>query len=159
MKLTLLFAVALSISAVSCNSNDQEYADFKAQQEAQRATQGAPYGPNADPYGVPSPSEAGTYQQNPPLQPLPGVDPIDPGPRSAGTNFPTIPSGPSGNPYPGGNPSGVPVLNTVPHPVVAGDTLWGLSQRYGTSVDAIKAANGLTSDTIQTGTTLQIPRN
>ena len=42
--------------------------------------------------------------------------------------------------------------------VVAGDTLWGLSQRYGTTVDAIKRLNGLYSDMIYVGQKLKIPR-
>ena len=43
------------------------------------------------------------------------------------------------------------------HKVRSGDTLWGLSRRYGTSVSAIKRANGLKSDTIVNGRTLKIP--
>lgn len=41
--------------------------------------------------------------------------------------------------------------------VVSGDTLIGISQRYGVTVDSIKAANGLTSDLIKVGDTLYIP--
>ena len=41
--------------------------------------------------------------------------------------------------------------------VQPGDTLWGISVRYGTTVAALKAANGLTSSTIYPGMTLQIP--
>lgn len=43
------------------------------------------------------------------------------------------------------------------HTVVRGDTLWGLSKKYGVSVDAIKRANGLTRDTAVLGARLQIP--
>lgn len=43
------------------------------------------------------------------------------------------------------------------HRVKSGDTLWGLSRRYGTSVAAIKRANGLRSDIIVDGKTLKIP--
>jgi len=43
------------------------------------------------------------------------------------------------------------------HTVRAGDTLWALSQRYGTSVSAIKRVNGLSSNTIVNGRTLRIP--
>jgi len=43
------------------------------------------------------------------------------------------------------------------HTVVRGDTLWGLSQKYGVSVNAIKQANNLRSDTIVLGTRLVIP--
>lgn len=37
------------------------------------------------------------------------------------------------------------------------DTLWGLARKYGTSVEKIKAANGLKGNTIRTGATLRIP--
>jgi LysM repeat protein len=43
------------------------------------------------------------------------------------------------------------------HTVVRGDTLWGLSRQYGVSVSAIKAANGMTRDTIVLGSKLKIP--
>jgi hypothetical protein len=43
------------------------------------------------------------------------------------------------------------------HKVRSGDTLWGLSRRYSTTVSAIKRANGLSSDTIVNGKTLKIP--
>lgn len=41
--------------------------------------------------------------------------------------------------------------------VVSGDTLFRLSQRFGTSVDAIKQANNLTSDFLRIGQSLTIP--
>jgi LysM repeat protein len=41
--------------------------------------------------------------------------------------------------------------------VQAGDTLFGISQRYGTTVEAIVAANGLNSDVVRIGQTLSIP--
>ncbi|XP_042484746.1 probable N-acetylmuramidase [Macadamia integrifolia] len=41
--------------------------------------------------------------------------------------------------------------------IVKGDTLWGLSRKYGVSIDAIKEANGLTGDTIYAGKKLVIP--
>ncbi|MCL2286152.1 MAG: N-acetylmuramoyl-L-alanine amidase [Firmicutes bacterium] len=40
--------------------------------------------------------------------------------------------------------------------VVAGDTLWALSQRFGTTVDAIRSLNGLTSDLLRIGQVLRI---
>lgn len=43
--------------------------------------------------------------------------------------------------------------------VQPGDTLWGLAQRYGTSVDALKQANGLTGSELTPGTSLALPRN
>lgn len=47
--------------------------------------------------------------------------------------------------------------STRRHVVKSGDTLWGLSRRYGTSVAAIKKANRLSSDTIRNGQSLVIP--
>ena len=41
--------------------------------------------------------------------------------------------------------------------VRSGDTLWLLANRFGTTVDAIKRLNGLTSDNLQIGQILQIP--
>ncbi|KAL5997798.1 hypothetical protein ACLOJK_008730 [Asimina triloba] len=41
--------------------------------------------------------------------------------------------------------------------IVKGDTLWGLSRKYGVSIDAIKEANGLSGDTIYAGKKLIIP--
>ncbi|MCL2562445.1 MAG: N-acetylmuramoyl-L-alanine amidase [Oscillospiraceae bacterium] len=41
--------------------------------------------------------------------------------------------------------------------VVAGDTLWQLAGRFGTTVDAIRAQNNLTGDLIHTGQVLRIP--
>ncbi|XP_010246443.1 PREDICTED: uncharacterized protein LOC104589729 isoform X2 [Nelumbo nucifera] len=41
--------------------------------------------------------------------------------------------------------------------IARGDTLWGLSRKYGVSIDAIKEANGFTRDTIYAGEKLVIP--
>jgi len=44
----------------------------------------------------------------------------------------------------------------IEHIVQAGDTLWLLAQRYGTSVDAIRSLNSLTSDSLTIGQVLRI---
>lgn len=46
---------------------------------------------------------------------------------------------------------------TSTHKVVKGDTLMSLSRKYSTSVESIKAANGLKGDTISLDQTLKIP--
>ena len=45
----------------------------------------------------------------------------------------------------------------ITHIVQAGDTLWGISQKYGVTIEQIKEANGLISDTIYVGQKLIIP--
>lgn len=45
----------------------------------------------------------------------------------------------------------------IEYTVQSGDTLWLIARRYGTTVDAIKNLNGLTSDQINIGQVLRIP--
>ncbi|CAL5342760.1 unnamed protein product [Camellia sinensis] len=51
----------------------------------------------------------------------------------------------------------VPESSTKTIEIVRGDTLWGLSRKYGVSIEEIKEANGLTGDTIYAGKKLIIP--
>ena len=48
-------------------------------------------------------------------------------------------------------------LNKEPYTVQPGDTLWLISQRYGTTVEALKRLNGLTGDMLYIGQILKIP--
>ena len=50
-----------------------------------------------------------------------------------------------------------PVPAQANHTVVRGDTLWGISRKYGVSIDDIKQANNMRNDTVVLGTTLTIP--
>lgn len=47
--------------------------------------------------------------------------------------------------------------NEIIYTVVAGDTLWRLANRFGTTVNAIKELNQLTSDNLSIGQILRIP--
>ncbi|MBK7869950.1 MAG: LysM peptidoglycan-binding domain-containing protein [Saprospiraceae bacterium] len=49
-----------------------------------------------------------------------------------------------------------PVAAAIFHTVAKGDTLWNISQRYGTTVVAVKKLNNLNSDSIQLGMKLQV---
>ncbi len=59
-------------------------------------------------------------------------------------------------PQPGTPPTSDPG-NIINYTVKSGDTLWLLANRYGTTVDAIKRLNGLTSNILQIGQVLRIP--
>lgn len=50
----------------------------------------------------------------------------------------------------------VPAVGASTYVVCSGDNLWSISQTYGTSVEAIKAGNGLSSDMLQIGQNLII---
>ena len=109
-----------------------------------------------NPYAVPgvttqgggyTPAAQAPYQaqaQSAPYQPIPST-PINP-PASIPSYTPPATSSSSSS---SGGSS---------HTVGSGDTLWGLSRKYGVSVDDIRQANSLTSDTIVTGQSLSIPR-
>ena len=43
------------------------------------------------------------------------------------------------------------------HYVAPGDSLWKISKQYGVSIDAIKAANSMTTDTVILGKKMIIP--
>lgn len=60
-------------------------------------------------------------------------------------------------PTPGPTPTPTPPTEYVVYVVRRGDTLFSIARRYGTTVGAIMAANGLTSSTIYTGQRLLIP--
>ena len=64
---------------------------------------------------------------------------------------------PKPTPKPAPAPAPKPPQPTY-HVVVKGDTLWGLSRRFGTRVDEIQAANRLPSQTISIGQRLMIPK-
>ncbi|MBP6468877.1 MAG: LysM peptidoglycan-binding domain-containing protein [Chloroflexi bacterium] len=48
--------------------------------------------------------------------------------------------------------------NAISYTVVQGDNLTSIAARFGTTVNAIKAANGLTSDLIYVGQVLIVPQ-
>lgn len=76
------------------------------------------------------------------------------GSGSGGTQQPGSGSGSGGTQQPGGG-SGSGSMRE--YTVQAGDSLWLIAQRFGTTVDAIKRANNLSSNLINVGQVLKIP--
>lgn len=70
---------------------------------------------------------------------------------------PTLPPTPAPTPRPTSTPTPDPQPEARVHVVQPGDTLAAIAARYGTSVAAIQAANGLSGDVITIGQELVIP--
>jgi LysM repeat protein len=114
-----------------------------------------------DPYGVPDSGqvnapanpvydtpaayeETGTTSPNAPVQPIP---PYDPTPSVNAPRYPTTPATPTA-------PSnGAAIIHTV----VKGDTLSGISSKYGVPSATIMKANNMTKDTVVLGRKMVIP--
>lgn len=95
-----------------------------------------------DDYGTP---DGAPYQEvNPVYDSAPAYVETSPPPARPAT--PARPTRPS-----------TPARTQSTHTVVRGDTLWGLSRKYGVSVDAIKTANNMRNDTVVLGSRLVIP--
>nr|WP_309099192.1 LysM peptidoglycan-binding domain-containing protein [Fredinandcohnia onubensis] len=71
----------------------------------------------------------------------------------------TLPTGGDAvtSPTPEPTPIPTPSVTETSHTVVAGDTLWGIASRYGTTVNVLKQANQLSSNLLSLGQTLTIP--
>ena len=150
--LTLVPTAAIAAMVFSsCASTDPEYKAWKAKQQADAAANpyGAPTAGN-NPYGVPQAGgEAGSY--TPTTQSTGGTAPYQPIPGVAQSTTPATQYSPT--------TASIPSASGGSHTVVADDTLWGLARQYGTSVEAIQSANGLTSTVIRKGQSLVIPGN
>ena len=81
------------------------------------------------------------------------------GPRTWESLYRTYQGIQQNSPIPGTGSGTTPAPNTgvINYTVKAGDSLWLISRRYGTTVDALKRLNGLTSDLLNIGQVLKIP--
>lgn len=132
----------------SCATMDPGYAAYKKQQQAQANAVANPYGAPAvdnNQYAVPGANgETGA-----PYQPIPGVPPVvenTPAPSQPYTPLPTLPPEPT-----------QPSDTAATHTVEKGDTIWGLTRKYGVTGDALREANNLSTDVIWIGQRLIIP--
>lgn len=116
--------------------------------------------PGSDPDPVAPPLSAaeqfGVPHTEAPYQPIEPIEPINP-PTSVA--IPTAPAAlPPAAPTPADPaPVASPELNGNVYNIQTGDSLWGISRKFNTTVEAIKELNGLSSDTIVAGRTLIIP--
>lgn len=157
MKITaIILSSAVAATLTSCNpmggNSNNPYGAPAA------APNASPYG-GANPYAAPQANgETGAYSANASADYLPNVNsnpaPYQPIPGAAAS--PSVaPS--AGNYIP--EPSvGAAAGATINHTVVSGDSLWGLSRKYNTSVQAIQQANGMSDTVIRVGQTIQIPQ-
>lgn len=133
LRLALLPAAALL--TVSCKNKDADANPYATNPYYGPQTGGSTYGAGGGEY--------------------PDVQPTAPPASSYDTGGYTAP--PPAPAYSGGGGSTSSGGGGSSHTVVSGDTLFSLARRYNTSVNAIKSANGLTSDLIRIGQTLTIP--
>lgn len=138
-----------------------------------------PTTPTTNPPAPPTTPSPGT---NPPVtNPGPTINPnpgptADPIPTNPPTTNPPTTNPPTTNPPPTSNPRPVPPVVVPPpvtnppstppsqpttntaqyHSVVAKETLYAISRKYGLTVDALKQLNGLTSNTITIGQRLRV---
>lgn len=73
------------------------------------------------------------------------------------TPTPVLPTPPLPSPTPTTQPTATPLSSEVEYVVQPGDNLFRIALRFGTTVEAIKEANGLTNDIIYVGQVLIIP--
>jgi LysM repeat protein len=139
--LVLAAAACLLPSCGLFNKNEENYDTVDGGSDAAYDT--------SNPYGVPGESSA----ESVPYQPInPPADNPTYSPAAYEDNTAsTAPAAPAT-----GTPS-APAAASTSHTVARGDTLGGIARRYGTSITAIKQANGMTSDTVVLGRKLVIP--
>lgn len=144
MKTITLTLVLASAAAALVSCNNQTGNPYGA--PAANAAQGT------NPYAVPQSN--GETGSNAPYQSLPGVgNTLPPTQPSNSLNY-----APPVEPAPAAQTAPV-AGSTIPYTVQKGDSLWKLSRDYDTTVEAIRAANGITGNNIQLGQTIQIPNN
>lgn len=144
---TLFLTAGLAVGAVSCKSSTDNLASNPYEDNPY-------YGPTG---GSSAPASSGDYAAVAPA--APNSNYVPPAPAAPAYTPPAAPYTPPS--APAYKPPAAPATNyggTSSHLVSKGDTLYGLSKRYGTSVAAIQSANGLNDSTIVLGTSLNIPR-
>lgn len=143
--LSLVLIAVLAAGTSSCNL-------FKP--KTPEASSYDPYGQQSNPYGQPAATPYGQAPANPYGQPPAAANPYGQAPASNpyGSYEPaqTTPAPAPG--YPAATGGGDRTVT-----VQSGDTLTSIAKRHGTSVSALRSANGLTGDLIKIGQKLNLP--
>jgi LysM repeat protein len=95
-----------------------------------------------------------TPTPTPTIAPTPAPTPVPQPSKPAPTGSPVATAGTTPVPAPTSTPE---ASARTTYTVKSGDTLYGIAQTFGSTVNAIKALNGLTSNTIHVGLVLRIP--
>lgn len=142
----LLLPLGLALFAVSCKSSPKVASANPYQNNPYYGSSGSTTNYSSTPASSSYPSYTESTYTPPASIPGPSV--------------PSVPSVPTYNTPTYDTPS-APVSYTgsgsKSYTVAGGDTLYRIGQRHGTTVNAIKSANGLSGDTIRIGQTLMIP--
>ncbi len=119
--------------------------------------------PTVTPTGPAAATPTPTVPPTPTVTPLPGPSPTNTtAPASPATWTPTVTPLPTNtatatpSPTASATPTGTVPPGTTVHVVQPGETLFSIARQYGTTVEAIMAANGLTGTTIRVGQRLII---
>ena len=161
MKLNILILASVATAVISsCAVFDPEYKEYKKQQKEQQAN---------NPYDAPQLEPTPTTQTTAPVNENPYGVPSQTADTFPHQDLPALPGGIGtvDNPAPviEGQMMNIPAngaqtfTKTIPHTVVKGDTIWGLSKQYKVTQFDILSANNLTSDKIMIGQTILIPQN
>ncbi|MEX2579384.1 MAG: LysM peptidoglycan-binding domain-containing protein [Verrucomicrobiales bacterium] len=154
MKYLLLLPLGLALLTTSCANKKTGSKNPSQSNPYYGPSSGSTYSSTSSTASYPSYSE-NTY--TPPTSSasassLPSVPSVPSPPASNASTSTSIASNTYTTPYSAGSESG-----SSTHTVVGGENLYRISLKHGTSVAAIKSANGMSGDTIHPGQTLRIP--
>jgi LysM repeat protein len=139
-----VIAPALLVHA-SCSVQSDEYDTPPPQTAPEASTETPP----TSIYDSPAAYEHDTMST--PSGPAPGL-PVDPGVPSS------LPASQAAAPPTPTAVQATAMAHTITHTITKGDTLSGLSSKYRVPMDAIRRANGMTSDTVVLGKKMVIPQ-